>query len=207
MAGDRWRRRRHGRRGCLGHLPHPPTTSTSSAAHRGMLYTITSNLFRVDLRYLSERPRFCPPRLLAAEPPGCRFRQTCSAARWAPNSSPARLRPEHVSLRGFSNGRAIPFADRSTHDDSCRVKLLRGICLPKQGRARARAGEDRTIASTKLVHPAALSRPTKSCSYPLFSWFLPMGLVPTSTRLTQGPFRLPSGCCAAVLSGPRQLLL
>jgi hypothetical protein len=34
---------------------HPLTTSTSSAAHREMLYTITSNLFRVDLRSLSEQ--------------------------------------------------------------------------------------------------------------------------------------------------------
>jgi hypothetical protein len=34
-----------------------------------------------------------------------------------------------------------------------------------------------------------------------------MGLVPTSTRLTQGLFRLPSKRCAVVLSGPRQLVL
>lgn len=43
--------------------------------------------------------------------------------------------------------------------------------------------------------PPALSRPTRSCSCPLFTSSLPMGPVPTSTRLTQGPFRLPSRCC------------
>jgi hypothetical protein len=43
--------------------------------------------------------------------------------------------------------------------------------------------------------PPALSRPTRSCSCPLFTSFLPIGPVPTSTRLTQGPFRLPSRCC------------
>jgi hypothetical protein len=34
---------------------HPLTTSTSSAAHREVLYTIISDLFRVDLRSLSEQ--------------------------------------------------------------------------------------------------------------------------------------------------------
>lgn len=65
-----------------------------------------------------------------------------------------------------------------------------------RSRPRTRAGEDRTIAWTELVHPPALSRPTRSCLCPLFTPSLPMGRVPRSTRLTQRPFRLSTRCCA-----------
>lgn len=111
----------------------------------------------------------------------------------------------------FANGRAIPFARRSsTCDDSSRVKALRGICLPKQGRARARAGEDRTIAWTKLAHPRALSRPTMPCPSPLFCSISANGACTDEHEAdTRTLPRLPSRSCASIsraLSEPKQLL-
>lgn len=156
--------------------------------------------------FLNKRSFSAFPRLLAAEPPECRFRPdfevffSSSAARWGLNSSPARHHPEPVSVCPascvFANGRAIPFARRSTCDDSSRVKALRGICLPKQGRARARAGEDRTIAWTKLAHPRALSRPTMPCPCPLFCSISANGACTDEHEANTGP---PFGCRAGVV--------
>ena len=128
------------------------------------------------------------------------------AARWGLNL--------HHRLQGFArNGclyeshhqtagsKRLPYRSNVTTraaSNSC-VALFACACrdtLPHRSCPRARAGEDRTIAWTELVHPPALSRPTRSCLCPLLTPSLPMGPLPRSTRLTQRPFRLSTTSCA-----------
>lgn len=112
---------------------------------RSKRYSV-SNLFRASLRRLNNDYEPCKlSRLLrgcragAAEPPDCRFRLSgllhvsVSKRRLVGGSTLHHHLQgfvRNVSLRVSSpNGRLQTFGIPQQRDDSCRVKLLRGICM------------------------------------------------------------------------------